>query len=98
MAAQLLSGMRILDLSLVLAGPYCTMMLADLGAHVIEVERPGSGDDTRSWGLPFDEPGRSAYFLSINRNKLSVAADLRDPDGQALGRGLALEADIVVDN
>jgi len=70
----LLSGVRILDLSRVLAGPLCTMILGDLGADVIKVERPGAGDDTRGWGPPFDASGRSAYYLSINRNKLGIAA------------------------
>ena len=93
-----LSGVRILDLSRVLAGPLCTMILGDLGADVIKVERPGTGDDTRGWGPPFDAAGQSAYFLSVNRNKLSVAIDLRTGDGAARIRHLAAEADVVVDN
>lgn len=87
-----------LDLSRVLAGPCCTMTLGDLGAHVIKVERPGTGDETRGWGPPFDERGQSAYFLSTNRNKLSVALDFRIPADSALIRSLIAEADVVVDN
>lgn len=93
-----LSGLRILDLSRVLAGPLCTMILGDLGADVIKVERPGSGDETRGWGPPFDAAGQSAYFLSVNRNKLSAAIDLRSGEGAARIRQLASEADVVVDN
>jgi crotonobetainyl-CoA:carnitine CoA-transferase CaiB-like acyl-CoA transferase len=74
------------------------MILGDLGADVIKVERPGTGDDTRGWGPPFDSAGQSAYFLSVNRNKLSVALDLRTSDGAAQVRKLASEADVVVDN
>src|SRR5688500_7417842 len=73
-----LAGIRVLDLTRVLAGPLCTMTLADLGAHVIKVERPSVGVETRGWGPPFDARGESAYFLSVNRNKLSIAADLDD--------------------
>ena len=93
-----LSGIRILDLSRVLAGPLCSMILGDLGADVLKVERLGSGDDTRGWGPPFDAEGRSAYFLSVNRNKLSAAIDLSTADGAALVRALASEADVVLDN
>ena len=92
----MLRGVKVLDLTRVLAGPLCTMILGDLGADVIKVERPGSGDDTRGWGPPFDASGRSAYYLSINRNKLGVAADL-DRDHELLERLLA-ETDVVVDN
>ena len=74
------------------------MILGDLGADVIKVERPGSGDESRGWGPPFDASGESAYFLSCNRNKLSVAADLDDARDQALLRSLAESADVVVDN
>src|SRR5690348_18139704 len=91
-----LSHVRVLDLSRVLAAPLASQNLADLGADVIKVERPGTGDDTRGWGPPFDVSGRSAYYLSINRNKLAVAADL-DRDHELLRRLLA-EADVVVDN
>ena len=93
-----LTGVRVLDLTRVLAGPLATMMLGDLGADVIKVERPRGGDDTRGWGPPFDARGESAYFLSINRNKKSVAADLaREPDRELVAR-LAAEADVVMDN
>ena len=94
----MLSGIKVLDLSRVLAGPLCTMMLGDLGASVLKVERPDGGDDTRGWGPPFDERGQSAYFLSVNRNKLSLAADLADPADVELIRTLAGEADVVVEN
>lgn len=93
-----LDGIRVLDLTRVLAGPLCTMMLGDLGAHVIKVERPGSGDDTRGWGPPFDQAGQSAYFLSVNRNKKSLAADLANPDDRATIATLLAQADVVVDN
>lgn len=93
-----LENIRILDLSRVLAGPLCTMILGDLGADVIKVERPGLGDDTRGWGPPFDQRGESAYYLSVNRNKKSIAADLsRAADRELLAR-LASEADVVVEN
>lgn len=94
----MLAGIRVLDLSRVLAGPLCTMLLADLGADVIKVERPDGGDDTRAWGPPFDSRGESAYYLSVNRNKLSLAADLATPADVALLRSLILSADVVVDN
>lgn len=92
-----LHGVRVLDLSRVLAGPYCTMFLGDLGADVVKVEQPGSGDDTRSWGPPF-QGGESAYFLCVNRNKRSVTLDLKTPDGMELLRRLALEADVLMEN
>jgi crotonobetainyl-CoA:carnitine CoA-transferase CaiB-like acyl-CoA transferase len=85
-------------MSRVLAGPVCTMMLGDMGARVIKVERPGQGDETRGWGPPFDGRGESAYFLSVNRNKLSVQADLDSEPGVALLQGLLAEADVVVEN
>ena len=87
-----------LDLSRVLAGPLCTMMLGDLGAEVIKVERPNTGDETRGWGPPFDERGESAYYLSVNRNKKSVTADLDAASDRAMILGLIGEAHIVVDN
>ncbi len=93
-----LAGVRVLDLSRVLAGPLCTMMLADLGADALKVERPGTGDETRGWGPPFDEAGRSAYYLSVNRNKLSLAADLAFAADRALLGALIAGADVVVDN
>ena len=95
---ELLHRVRVLDLSRVLAGPLCTMMLGDLGAEVIKVERPGTGDETRGWGPPFDERGESAYYLSVNRNKTSVVADLDRKADRAMIVELALEADVVVDN
>src|SRR5919199_4701932 len=94
----MLSGVRVLDLTRVLAGPLCTMMLGDLGADIIKVERPGLGDDTRGWGPPFHESGESAYFLSVNRNKKSLAADLAQPADRELVTTLIAEADVVVDN
>src|SRR6059058_4789787 len=94
----MLNGTKVLDLTRVLAGPLCTMMLGDLGADVIKVERPGSGDDTRGWGPPFNEEGESAYYLSINRNKLSVELDIEKAEDRALISRLAADADIVVDN
>jgi crotonobetainyl-CoA:carnitine CoA-transferase CaiB-like acyl-CoA transferase len=92
----MLNGVKVLDLTRVLAGPLCTMLLGDLGADVIKVERPGTGDETRGWGPPFDPAGRSGYYLSINRNKLGLAADL-DRD-RSLIEHLLGEADVVVDN
>jgi crotonobetainyl-CoA:carnitine CoA-transferase CaiB-like acyl-CoA transferase len=94
----MLSGIKVLDLSRVLAGPVCTMLLGDLGADVLKVERPGSGDDTRGWGPPFDDRGESAYFLSVNRNKLGLAADLANERDRALLASLMAEADVVVEN
>lgn len=93
-----LSGIKVLDLSRVLAGPLCTMTLADMGADVIKVERPGAGDETRGWGPPFDDRGESAYYLSVNRNKKSVAADLDRADDRRIVVELAAAADVVVDN
>ena len=96
-----LDGIKVLDLSRVLAGPWCTQLLADLGAEVIKVERPGSGDDTRHWGPPWHGAGEdrvAAYFLSANRGKKSAAIDFAQPDGAALVRRLAADADIVVEN
>ena len=98
MAQLALDGIRVLDLTRVLAGPLCTMMLGDLGAHVLKVERSPRGDDTRGWGPPFDERGESAYYLSVNRNKLSVAADLRLARDRELIATLAKDADVVVEN
>ena len=94
----MLSGLRVLDLTRVLAGPLCTMLLGDLGADVLKVERPLVGDDTRGWGPPFDERGESAYYLSINRNKLGIAADLESPADRELLESLVAGADVVVDN
>ena len=93
-----LDGVRVADFSRVLAGPYATMLLGDLGADIVKVERPGVGDDTRHWGPPFDADGRATYFESVNRNKRSVAIDLRSDEGRAQARALALSADVVVEN
>jgi crotonobetainyl-CoA:carnitine CoA-transferase CaiB-like acyl-CoA transferase len=93
-----LGPLRILDFSRILAGPFATMMLADLGADVLKVERPGAGDETRSWGPPFDAHGRATYFLSVNRNKHSVALDLTAEADLARARELARDADVVVEN
>ena len=99
-----LDGIRVLDLSRILAGPWCTQNLADLGADVIKIERPGVGDDTRAWGPPFLKDGQgidtneSAYYLSANRNKRSVEADMATPHGAALIRELAAVSDILVEN
>lgn len=92
-----LEGITVVDLTRVLSGPYCTMMLADMGARVIKIEQPRKGDDTRAWGPPFLE-GESAYFLSINRNKESVTLDFKHPDGRALLERLIAKADVLVEN
>ena len=94
---QPLSGVRIVDLSRVLAGPYCTMVLADLGAEVIKIERPEGGDETRSWGPPFSG-GEAAYYLSVNRGKRSCAVDLAKEEGRALVLELCAAADAVIEN
>ena len=96
-----LEGIKVLDLSRVLAGPWCTQLLADLGADVVKIERPGSGDDTRHWGPPWFGEGDkrvAAYFLSCNRGKKSAAIDFAQPDGAALVRKLAKSADVLVEN
>ena len=99
-----LSNLRVLDLTRVLAGPWCTQTLADLGADVIKVERPGSGDDTRGWGPPFlkdsagHETSDAAYYLAANRGKRSVTLDIASPDGQAIVRKLAARSDVLVEN
>jgi crotonobetainyl-CoA:carnitine CoA-transferase CaiB-like acyl-CoA transferase len=92
-----LEGVKVLDLSRVLAGPYATMVLADLGADVVKVEHPERGDDTRHWGPPF-AGGESAYFLSVNRNKRSVGVDLKDPEGLEKVKKLAADADVLIEN
>jgi crotonobetainyl-CoA:carnitine CoA-transferase CaiB-like acyl-CoA transferase len=103
-SAQALSGLRIVDLSRILAGPTATQLLADLGAEVIKIERPGKGDDTRGWGPPFvtDDQGaetrESAYFLSANRGKHSVAINIADPRGQDIVKALVARADVLVEN
>jgi crotonobetainyl-CoA:carnitine CoA-transferase CaiB-like acyl-CoA transferase len=99
-----LAGVRVLDLTRVLAGPWCTQTLADLGADVVKVERPGSGDDTRGWGPPFlrdddgDETAESAYFLCANRNKRSLTVDIATDGGRAVIRRLAQRSDVLVEN
>jgi crotonobetainyl-CoA:carnitine CoA-transferase CaiB-like acyl-CoA transferase len=92
-----LHGITVLDLTRVLSGPYCTMLLADLGARVIKVEQPGKGDDTRAWGPPFLE-GESAYFLSVNRNKESLTLNFKHPDGLGVLLALMSKADVLVEN
>src|ERR1700747_2623914 len=92
-----LEGTTVLDLTRVLSGPYCTMLLADMGARVIKVEQPGKGDDTRAWGPPFLQ-GESAYFLSINRNKESVTLDFKQPRGRAVLDQLFAMTDVLVEN
>ncbi len=99
-----LAHLKVLDLSRVLAGPWCTQMLADLGADVVKVERPGAGDDTRHWGPPFmkdaqgQDTAHASYYASCNRNKRSIAIDIARPEGQALIRQMALSSDILVEN
>ncbi len=99
-----LAHLTVLDLSRVLAGPWCTQLLADLGATVIKIEKPGTGDDTRAWGPPFlkdaggDDTGESAYYLACNRGKLSVAIDFTKPEGRDLVLALARDADVLVEN
>lgn len=103
-SAGALAGIKVLDLSRVLAGPWCTQVLADLGADVVKVERPGLGDDTRQWGPPFlkdaegNDTTQASYFTACNRNKRSVTIDMAAPEGQQLIKQMALQADIVVEN
>ena len=103
-SAGALAHLKVLDLSRVLAGPWCTQMLADLGADVIKVERPGAGDDTRHWGPPFlkdtqgNDTTQAAYFTACNRNKRSITIDMAQPEGQALIRQMAVGSDILVEN
>ena len=92
-----LENLTVLDLSRALAGPYCTLMLADMGADVIKIEQPGSGDDSRGWGPPFLN-GESAYFLSINRNKRSITLNLKEKEGKEIFYKLAKDADVVIEN
>ena len=99
-----LQNIRIVDITRAMAGPYCTMMLGDLGAEVIKVERPVSGDESRGWGPPFvgepygPYPGESAYFLSTNRNKRSLTVNLKDPEGQEIIQKLAQVSDVFIEN
>ena len=92
-----LDGVRVLDLTRALAGPYCSLMLGDMGAEVVKVELPGSGDETRGWGPPFIE-GESSYFLSINRNKKSLTLDMKRPEGREILRRLVQRSDVLVEN
>uniref|UniRef100_A0A9L0TBR3 Succinyl-CoA:glutarate-CoA transferase n=1 Tax=Equus caballus TaxID=9796 RepID=A0A9L0TBR3_HORSE len=92
-----LEGVKILDLTRVLAGPFATMNLGDLGAEIIKVERPGAGDDTRAWGPPFLGT-ESVYFLSVNRNKKSIAVNIKDPKGVKIVKELAAVCDVFVEN
>jgi formyl-CoA transferase len=104
MTQAALDGIKVLDLSRVLAGPWCTQILADLGADVVKIERPGVGDDTRTWGPPFvkdangNDSDQASYFTACNRNKRSVTIDMATPDGQALLKQMAAQADVVVEN
>ena len=99
-----LKGLRVFDLTRILAGPTCTQLLGDLGAEIIKIERPGHGDDTRKWGPPFlkDENGEdsdtAAYYLSANRNKRSLTLDIATPEGQALAKRLIAHCDVLVEN
>lgn len=99
-----LTGIRVLDLSRVLAGPWASQTLGDLGAEIIKVERPETGDDTRTWGPPYLKDGQgeptsdAAYYLCTNRNKKSIAIDIASPHGQSLVRDLAKQCDVVIEN
>src|SRR6201986_3916617 len=92
-----LDGLLVVDLTRILAGPTCTMMLGDMGADVIKVEPPGTGDDTRTWGPPF-AGGEAAYFLGANRNKRSLTLNMAGPAGQAVLKRMVAEADVLIDN
>ena len=99
-----LKGLRILDMSRILAGPTCTQILGDLGADVIKVERPGVGDDTRKWGPPYvkdsegNDTSESAYYLCANRNKRSLTVDITKPEGQQIVRKLSAKCDVLIEN
>jgi crotonobetainyl-CoA:carnitine CoA-transferase CaiB-like acyl-CoA transferase len=97
-AQPLLDGVRVIDLTRILAGPYCTMLLGDLGADVIKIEIPGRGDDTRQWGPPFAEGGESAYYLAANRNKRSLTLNLKSGRGLEILKELIRQGDVVVEN
>jgi crotonobetainyl-CoA:carnitine CoA-transferase CaiB-like acyl-CoA transferase len=94
---QPLTGLRVLDMTRALTGPYCTQMLGDMGADIIKVEQPKVGDNSRAWGPPF-VGGESTYYLSINRNKRSMTLDLRHPDSHEIMRALVVQSDIVIEN
>ncbi|CAG9814257.1 unnamed protein product [Phaedon cochleariae] len=94
-----LNGIRILDLTRIVAGPYCTMVLSDLGAEVIKVERPGTGDESRKWGPPFiGNTSESCYFVAVNRNKKSICVNLKSPKGRDILYKLAKKSDVLVEN
>src|SRR5689334_6512673 len=93
-----LAGLKVVELARILAGPWAGQLLADLGAEVVKVERPGGGDDTRAWGPPFAADGSAAYFHACNRGKSSVAIDLESAEGQADVRALAADADVLIEN
>ena len=93
----LVAGTRVVDLTRALAGPYCTLLLGDLGADVLKIEMPGTGDETRQWGPPF-VAGESSYFMSVNRNKRSVVLDLKSAEGLEALRRLTMSADVLVEN
>ncbi|GAA5021001.1 hypothetical protein GCM10025734_75780 [Kitasatospora paranensis] len=93
-----LAGVLVADFGRVLAAPYATMLLADLGADVVKVEHPDGGDDTRAWGPPYAADGQATYYLSVNRNKRSLTLDLRDAADRRRARELALRADVLVEN
>ena len=93
-----LAGLKVVELARILAGPWAGQLLADLGAEVIKVERPGAGDDTRAWGPPFAPDGSAAYFHGCNRGKTSVAIDLESVEGQAQVRALVRDADVLIEN
>ncbi|MBI3086557.1 MAG: CoA transferase [candidate division NC10 bacterium] len=95
--SRLLEGIRVLDLSRIIAGPFCSQILGDMGAEVIKVEQPGAGDDSRTWGPPFKN-GESVYFFCINRNKKSITVDMKDPRGRAIIRELARRSDVLLEN
>jgi formyl-CoA transferase len=97
MVKQTLSGVKVVDLTRVMTGPYCTMMLGDMGADVVKIEQPGKGDDTRAWGPPFID-GESAYYLSVNRNKRSITLNLKSDEGREIVWKLIEQGDVVVEN
>lgn len=97
MRAQPLKGIKVIDISSAYAGPYCSMLLADMGAEVIKIEKPGEGDPCRTWGPPFIK-NESAWFLSVNRNKKSVAIDIFKPEGKELLDDLLKDADVFIEN
>lgn len=97
--SDLLSGIRVIDLTRIVAGPYCTMILGDLGAEIIKIERPGCGDEARKWGPPFvANTTETCYFVALNRNKKSVCIDLKSIKGRQLIYNLAKESDVLVEN